>query len=105
MAQEPALDLIKKLIDSFLSEGIKIDKAYLYGSFARNEQRKDSDIDVMLVSKEFDECPDSTFGRAWVLSNKIDPRIEPYMVGAERFETDNISPLLQIVKSEGILVS
>jgi predicted nucleotidyltransferase len=31
-----------------------VEKALLFGSFARGEQREDSDIDLILVSKQFE---------------------------------------------------
>ena len=62
-----------------------------------------SDIDVMLVSKRFDDNSDDlAYGLIWKLTRKVDRRIEPFAVGLSRFDNDEVSPLLQIVKKEGI---
>jgi predicted nucleotidyltransferase len=39
---------------------VKIDRAFLYGSFATNNASEDSDIDVLLVSDIFDTEDDAT---------------------------------------------
>jgi len=46
------VEIIKKLRD-FLKKHA-IEKAILFGSYARGEAKKDSDIDLILVSKEFE---------------------------------------------------
>lgn len=46
------VEIIKKLRD-FLKKHA-IEKAILFGSYAREEAKKDSDIDLILVSREFE---------------------------------------------------
>ncbi len=46
------VEIIKKLRD-FLKKHA-IEKAILFGSYARGEAKEDSDIDLILVSKEFE---------------------------------------------------
>ena len=105
MAEKKIITLIQKFLERLLQEGIPIKKAFLYGSYARREENKDSDIDVMLVSDIFDKNDDQTIGKTWRISQSIDTRIEPYVVGKARFLNDQYSPLLQIVKKEGIEIS
>ena len=98
-------EIIEKLriyVDILVKEGIEIDKAFLFGSYARDDKTKESDIDIMLVSKIFDQPDDQLIGLVWRLTRKVDSRLEPYTVGLNQFNTDNISPLLQIVKKEGV---
>ena len=102
MAKKEVITLIRKFLKRLFQEGIPIEKAFLYGSYARGEQDEDSDIDVMLVSEIYDENDDRTVGKTWRISMSIDTRIEPYTVGKQRFLTDSFSPLLQIVKEEGL---
>ncbi|MBI5538417.1 MAG: nucleotidyltransferase domain-containing protein [Bacteroidia bacterium] len=85
--------------------GIPVKKAFLYGSYARGEATEYSDIDIMLVSPLFDSSDATADIKTWSLTRKIDTRIEPYTVGLQRFLDDNVSPLLQIVKQEGIEIS
>ena len=50
MAQSEIIEPVKKYCLSLSSLGIPVTKAYLYGSWARNEANENSDIDVMVVS-------------------------------------------------------
>lgn len=102
MAKREIVKSVKKYLEVLRQEGYNIEKAYLYGSYAKGNAREDSDIDVMLVSPMFDQRDIRLKGRAWSLTIKADPRIEPYMVGSKQFLEDTNSPLLDIVKKEGI---
>ena len=96
------IEKLRIYVDILVKEGIEIDKAFLFGSYARDDKTKESDIDIMLVSKIFDQPDDQLIGLVWRLTRKVDSRLEPYTVGLNQFNTDNISPLLQIVKKEGV---
>ena len=102
MAQDEVIKILHKYISLLGASGIPVAKAYLYGSYARNEANDDSDIDIMLVSEIFDQEGDKIRAKAWLATEKIDVRIEPYMIGLQKFLSDEVSPLLQQVKQEGI---
>lgn len=85
--------------------GIHVHKAWLYGSYARGDNNPESDIDLLIVSSDFDNPEQSTIGLVWRLTRLINSRIEPYLVGLNKFENDDISPILQIVRKEGILLN
>lgn len=105
MAEREVINKAKLYITKLEEAGIKIDKAFLYGSYANNTfVTENSDIDIMLVSKEFDTNSDNLAGLVWKLTKTIDTRIEPYIVGLNKFYNDDVSPLLQIVKKEGIAI-
>ncbi|MCD4817914.1 MAG: nucleotidyltransferase domain-containing protein [Candidatus Cloacimonetes bacterium] len=82
-----------------------IDKAFLYGSYSKKTETENSDIDLMIVSKDFDISNDILVGKIWYLANKINCKIEPYIVSLKRFNSDEFSPLIQLVKQEGIEIS
>ncbi len=45
---------IKKLLIELLGEvGISVEKIIIFGSYARGKERADSDIDIIIVSKDF----------------------------------------------------
>jgi predicted nucleotidyltransferase len=103
MDRKETLNKVSEYIKILNESGLLIDKAFLFGSAARNEEHEGSDIDVMLVSKRFDDSSDDlAFGMIWRLTRKVDSRIEPFAVGLSRFNNDEVSPLLQIVRKEGI---
>jgi len=102
MAHDDVIKLLQNYIMLLNTLGITVTKAYLYGSYARNEANENSDIDVMLISEVFDQHNDKIRAKAWMATEKIDVRIEPYMIGLHKFLSDEVSPLLQQVKQEGI---
>lgn len=96
--------VVKKYIHILNDTGLNIKRAYIYGSCARGEDSTHSDIDVMLVSDLFDTDDDLILSRPWIYTVKVDPRIEPVAVGSRRFDTDTGSPLIEIVKKEGVKI-
>ncbi len=49
-------DIEKKILDlhKLISDKIKIDGIYLFGSYAKGNPHEDSDIDIAVLSPEFD---------------------------------------------------
>ena len=105
MAQNEVLEILKQYCYLLNISGIPVDKAYLYGSYSRNEASPDSDIDIMIVSRIFDDSNDLVKAKVWRLTEEVDIKIEPYIVGLQKFLNDDVSPLLQVVKKEGIEIS
>jgi predicted nucleotidyltransferase len=105
MAQGEIIEILKKYCLLLNSSGIPVYKAFLYGSYSRNEASSDSDIDILIVSKLFDTQNDMLKAKAWRLTEQVDNKIEPYIVGLQKFKTDEVSPLLQMVKNEGIEIT
>jgi uncharacterized protein len=94
--------VVRKYLSVLKDTGFTIDQAYLYGSCARGENSDTSDIDLMLVSDMFDTDDDGILSRPWIYTVQVDHRIEPFAVGTRRFQSDMGSPLIEIVKKEGI---
>ena len=62
---------------------IQIDKVYLFGSFAKETQRKDSDIDIAFVVSNWKGGYLDTVVPIWRLRRNIDTRIEPHIIDPE----------------------
>ena len=52
MAKDEVIGKVKEYIRILNESGLNIEKAFLYGSAARDEATADSDIDVLLVSRD-----------------------------------------------------
>lgn len=102
MAKREIVEILKKYIFVLRSEGITINKAYLYGSYLSNTATDDSDIDVMLVTDYED---DNLSGKIWSLTRKVNSKIEPYLVGNKRFNENESSPLIDLVKRTGLEIA
>ena len=105
MLQDEIIKSLQRYVSILRANGLDIQRAFLYGSFARNEQGTDSDIDVMLVSDQFNDFDINTKAKAWLYKKEVDWRIEPFTIGANRFYSDNESALVDAVKREGIEIA
>ena len=105
MSQTDVINILKEYLSLLKKSGIPIEKAYLYGSYARNQAYNESDIDVMLVSDFFDSNDVYILSKPWNYTVEIDYRIEPVSVSTKRFISDDVSPLLEIVRREGIEIT
>lgn len=104
MVQGEVINIIKQYIKNLNAGGIIIQFAYLYGSYARDEATSESDIDVLLVADVFDTNDDMILSKPWLPKFRNDFRIEPITIGTKRFESENISPIIELVKQEGIRI-
>ncbi len=102
MAKGEIVEILKRYIFILRSEGITIEKAYLYGSYLSNTATNDSDIDIMIVTENED---DYMTGKIWSLTRKVNSRIEPYLVEKGRFNNNEDSPLIDLVKRTGLEIT
>jgi len=59
---------------------MQINKAYLFGSFAKGCHKIDSDIDIALVVNEWVGDYEETIVPIWRLRKNVDFRIEPHII-------------------------
>jgi predicted nucleotidyltransferase len=92
MDQNSAIGVLKDLRMIFEKNGNSIDKMILYGSFANNTQHEGSDIDVVIISKDFKGM--DYWQRIKILTNaliKIRKPIEPVAMTPEEWENKKFS--------------
>jgi len=68
---------ILKDLKAELNEHTKLKGMYLFGSYAYNNQRKDSDIAIAIVVEKIEGDYLKFLSLIWFLSSKYDSRIEP----------------------------
>lgn len=104
MVKKTILTKLKRFKRLLEKEGLPIDKLLLYGSYARGTPRKDSDIDVCVISRAFGK---SRLREGFYLRHKapeIDSRIEPIPFSLEDYRKNKISPLLHQIRKEAVEV-
>jgi len=93
--------IIKNYINSVLEQEPGLISAFLFGSYAQNKQRLESDIDIALV---FDNLSDSerfnTQVKLMMLASEIDTRIEPHPISKKDLLSNN--PFVLEIKRTGI---
>ncbi len=102
MAEVNALiiNTVKRFLDKLNANGINIEAAYLYGSYVKGIQHKWSDIDVAIISSDFDEDRFDERVRLTMIASEIDDRIEPVPFRPDTFVDED--PLAWEIKKEGI---
>ena len=80
---------------------MKIEKVYLFGSYAKGNFRQDSDIDVALVVDKWQGDYFDVIPPIWKLTEQIDYRIEPHVIVRE----EDYSGFLDEIQRTGILVN
>jgi predicted nucleotidyltransferase len=105
MAKKEIINLLKQYVALLKSEGIAVEKAFLYGSYSLGTETDDSDIDLMIVTNDSDADNDFVVGKIWQLTKNINTKIEPFLVGLNRFNQNNFSPLIDLVKAKGVKIA
>lgn len=78
-----------------------IEKAYLFGSFAKGRTNPDSDIDLALVFKDLDDSIRFDIQvQLMIIASQIDSRIEPHPISHEDFNSGN--PFVIEIQKTGI---
>ena len=84
-----------------LKKYIPLEKVYLFGSYAKNTNRSDSDIDVAIVVNRLEGDFFTIQPLLWKLRRQVDDRIEPILI-----EKDNdYSGFLIEIQRNGIEIA
>ena len=79
---------------------MQIDKAYLFGSYAKGTPHKDSDIDVAFVINNWTGGYADTVIPIWRLRESIDLRLEPHLIDP----AEDYSNFMLELERTGILI-
>ncbi len=105
MVDERIIEMVREYLNELISNGLKIKKAYIYGSYARGTATEESDIDLLLIAPEFDEKIDEYLPLIWLSTRKSNYKIEPVPIGEKKFNENESSPLIESVRNEGFEVA
>jgi predicted nucleotidyltransferase len=91
------IKLIRKKYPNF-------ENAYLFGSFAKGYQGKDSDIDLALIFTDLNNSERFNIQvQLMLLASDIDSRIEPHPISRIDFQSNN--PFVTEIQNTGIKIS
>lgn len=100
---------IKRIVSNYLIElsklGIKVQKVILYGSYARGKFRRDSDIDLIIVSDDFKRK--NLRERLEILgiaAVRLMKPIEAYGVTPDEIKVPQTASFLEEALSSGVVV-
>ena len=102
MLEQTVLIAVKKYLGVLKKAGVEVEFAVVYGSQARGTAHEWSDIDLLVVSPQFDDMKDrSTIKLLWRLTAGVDSRIEPIPCGSRQWREDDGSAVIEIARQEG----
>lgn len=105
MADPTIMNIVRQYLRNLAEEGILARMGVLFGSYASGHPHRWSDIDLVVVSPAFD----GTFSRdtidsLWYVAARTDSRIEPIPCGERQWVEDEVTPILEVARREGVQV-
>ena len=109
MAKKPTLNkIVSQKVRSYLKllkkGGVDIEKAIVFGSYAKGMPKPWSDIDVCLISKQFGKDIFKEGVAMSQLADQVDSLIEPHPFHPADFR-EKYHPLASEIKKHGIVVA
>ncbi len=98
MVNQSIIDTAKLFIQT-IPKSLEIKKAFLFGSYAKGSEHKDSDIDIAIVLGNMDDFF-SVQMQLMRLRRTIDLRIEPHPINEDDFNIQN--PFAYEIQKTGI---
>jgi len=102
MDKREAINVAKKYLVLLGSKDISVENAYLFGSYARGNFHKDSDIDLAIIMKDV-ENEYLTQLELMQLTLDVDLRIEPHVI--DKSDINSWNPLASEVLKYGIKIN
>lgn len=103
---------VEKIINAFIKKvkeilGDRVKKIVLYGSYARGDFNKNSDVDIMILTdlneKEIEEYRDKISDIAFEIQLEKEIYISPIIKNIDKYnERINIIPFYMNVQKEGV---
>ena len=107
MAKKQIELIVNKYVSAIMAKNIRIEKAILFGSYAKGNANKNSDIDIALISPDFGK---DYFEEAVMLkeiSEAIDIDISPRPYSIDEYEKADPGQFLydEIIKKGRLIVT
>lgn len=105
MVDESVMLAVRNYLKALRASGLTVQLGVIFGSQATGTAGVWSDIDLLVVSSDFDRPPGRQIvDRLWHLAARVDNRIEPIPCGARQWREDRVSPIVEVARREGVPV-
>jgi predicted nucleotidyltransferase len=105
MVDESIVKVVRRYLQALVEQGIPVHHGVVFGSQARGHTHAWSDIDLLVVSPQFDdERRREDVNLLWRTAARVDTRIEPIAVGQRQFEEDDSSAIIEMARREGQVI-
>ena len=97
------MDIIQEYVEKICAN-YKVEAIILFGSYAKGTNHEDSDIDIAIITDDFENDIIDQELNLMRLRRKIDTRIEPHLIRIEDYKKAD-TPFIQGVIDTGIKVA
>jgi predicted nucleotidyltransferase len=102
MLEQSVLTSVRNYFVALTSRGIMVERVVVFGSQSKGEAHEWSDIDILVISPQFDNMKDrNAVNLLWRVAARIDSRIEPIPCGSRQWRDDDSSAIIEIARREG----
>ena len=102
MVDRSILASVRNYLQALTADGIEVSFGVLFGSWADGRADKDSDIDVMVISRRFNGgASRDDRARLWYVAGRTDNRIEPIPCGEREWREDERIPIYEVARRYG----
>lgn len=102
MAPQKIRGVIQKFKSALRKAGFPPVRIFIFGSYARNQARADSDIDVCLVSEAFKRNKDKYRSKAVFEAFQVDPRLQVVLATPNDLKKNSLSALFSHISRESV---
>lgn len=102
MVEKAIRETINAFVEELKRRKIKVSKVILFGSRATGRAHEYSDIDVAIVSPDFEKDRFRGGANLFEIACAIDPRIEPIPISLSSYENDTWIPIIYEIRKNGI---
>ena len=102
MVEPEIRDIILQYVNVLTTNGIRVEKAVLYGSYASGNIHAGRDLDLASGSPDFGKDRFEEGKMLLRIAWRVDPRIEPVPISSESYENDTWIPLVYEIREKGI---
>lgn len=104
MSKAEAKKIVRKYARKLREKKYPFTALYLFGSYAKGNARKWSDIDIAVLSSAMKKNWNKSEETLWKLGAEVDPRIEPVGFSPENFRKGD-DPMIHEIKTTGVKVA
>lgn len=103
MSKLEAKKIVKKYAEALKNARFPFRAVYLFGSHARGKSHRWSDIDIAVVSNQFQKNYDENRWLLWQLRMEVDTRIEPHGFTVKDFQSEE-DPMVYEIRKTGMRI-
>lgn len=102
MLKPDVLTSVQRYVSLLRNEGIEVEFVVVFGSQSKGNAHEWSDIDLLVVSPQFDSMRDrSLLNLLWRMTARVDSRIEPIPCGSRQWREDDSNTIIEVARREG----